>query len=174
MAKKAPPPAPAAKDGKKGRFSTKMLWLGLTFALLVLVSLPTVMLLFFGMLPSLAAYVIDRTEQKYATFCVGGMNICGVFPYLMQLWFNHSLSNSANILTDPFKLAVMYAAAGLGWLLFAMIPPVVATVLTVLAQRRVAGLRNTQRLLIEKWGDEIAQTPNKIEVSKPKVSKRHY
>lgn len=159
---KAPPPA---KGGGKAPPAQKksgapMTMVGIAAALvgLVVVALPTVVLLFFGMLPTVVAYLIDRTPQKYATFCVGGMNFCGVFPYVLDLWNGiHSMSNAFHILTDVFALLLMYGTAAFGWALFASIPPVVVSVLTVIAQRRVSTLRTNQRRIIEEWGEDVAK-----------------
>jgi hypothetical protein len=123
----------------------------------MIVSLGSVMLLFIGMLPTLVAFLVDRTPKKYSTFCIGGLNFSGVFPSLLDLWTGaNSVSAAIDIMTDPFRLIVMYGAAGFGWLLFAMLPSVVGAILAVNAQRRVAQLRGTQRELIAEWGPEIA------------------
>lgn len=135
----------------------KFLFWGLTiFALLIIVALPTVMFLGFAMLPALVAGVIDRTDEKSATFCVGGLNFCGVFPYLLDLWFgDHTLNQSMALLTDVFTLAVMYGAAGMGWMLYLSLPPVIASFIQVMSERRLQQLRKTQKTIIEEWGDEI-------------------
>ncbi len=146
-----------AKNPSGGRTSLTPIWMSVIFALLLVVSLPTVMLMFFGMLPSLVAFIIDRTPQKSATFCVAGMNFCGVFGFLLDLWGgDHSVSGTFNMLTDVYVLLIMYSTAGFGWLVFHIVPPLVSSILTVVAQRRVAQLRSTQRHLIEEWGEDVA------------------
>jgi hypothetical protein len=160
---KAPSPPPKgggkpAPQSKKGGAPMTMVGIAAVLVGLVVVALPTVTLLFIGMLPTVVAYLIDRTRQKYATFCVGGMNFCGVFPYVLDLWNGiHSMSGAFRILTDVFALLLMYGAAAFGWALFASIPPVVVSVLTVMAQRRVSTLRTNQRRIIEEWGEEVAK-----------------
>jgi hypothetical protein len=49
----------------------------------------------------------------------------------------------------------MYGSAGLGWLLYLAMPPIVANVLNLSAQRRVSELRKRQRGLIKTWGDSL-------------------
>jgi len=128
----------------------------LIFALLLIVALPTVMLVAFGMLPGLVAMIIDRTEERSATFCVGGLNFCGVFPYLMDLWFgDHSLGQAIGQLTDVFALAVMYGGACMGWMLYLSLPPVIASFIQVMSERRLQQLRKTQRDILDEWGDEV-------------------
>ena len=118
------------------------LWLSIGFAVTVIMSLPSVMLILFGLLPTFVAYVVDKTPQKNAAFCVGGINICGVLPYLIDLWIGeNSMDEAIKTLTDVFALVVMYGAAAFGWMLFQSLPPIVGAFITVLAQSRVSSLR---------------------------------
>lgn len=135
----------------------KLIFWGLTiFSLLIIVAMPTVLFLGFAMLPALVAAIIDRTDEKSATFCVGGLNFCGVFPYLLDLWFgDHSINQSIGLLTDVYTLVVMYGAAGMGWMLYLSLPPVIASVIQVMSERRLQQLRATQKTIIQEWGDEI-------------------
>jgi len=151
------------QPARKGRASGQMtLWLSVGFVILIIVSLPTVMVIFFGLLPTIVAAIVDRSPQRNATFCVGGINFCGVFPYMMQLWAgNNSMDDAMTILTDVFSLVVMYGAASFGWMIFLTLPPVVAAFVSVIHQHKVATLRTTQRRLIEEWGEDVA-TPQEV------------
>lgn len=154
-----PQPAPAKGSFKQGQLT---LWLSVGFVVLVIMSLPTVMIIFFGLLPTIVSAIIDRTPKKNATFCVGGINFCGVFPYMMDLWLgDNTIEGAIRILTDVFSLIIMYGAAAFGWMIFQSLPPVVATFVTVIAQSRVSSLRSTQRQLIDEWGDDVG-TPQEV------------
>jgi hypothetical protein len=111
-----------------------------------------------GMLPTLTAYWIDRTPQKYSAFCVGSLNFSGVFPSVIELWTGRNTVEHAwaIISTDPFTLAIMYGAAAVGWALYLFIPSLIVAFLTVVAQHRIAELRARQRELVRVWGTEIA------------------
>jgi hypothetical protein len=131
-------------------------WGLVILVLLLLVALPTIMFLAFAMLPAIVAAIIDRTDEKSATFCVGGLNLCGAFPYLLELWLgDNSLDQAIELLTNSFVLAVMYGGAGMGWMLFLSLPPVVASFIQVMSQRRLQQLRKTQKDIIEEWGEEV-------------------
>lgn len=133
-----------------------VIWSLLILVLLIVVALPTVLFLTFAMLPAVCALIVDRTDEKSATFCVGGLNFCGVFPYLMELWFgDHSLDQAIRLLTDVFVLAVMYGGAGMGWMLYLSLPPVIASFIQVMSQRRLQQLRKTQQEIVEEWGEEV-------------------
>ncbi len=148
-----PPPAPPGSALRKG------IWFVVILLTMMMLSLPTVILFFLGMLPSLVAWVIDRSEEKHATFCVSGLNFSGLFPFLMDVWFiNHSTDFAIRILTDVFNLMIIYGSAAFGWLLYIAVPPVVTIFLSVVAQNRLALLKTTQKNIIEEWGEEIATT----------------
>ncbi len=134
----------------------KIVWSLIIFSLLIVIAMPTVMIVGFGMLPSIVAYVIDNTEEKYGTFCVGGLNFCGVFPYLLEIWGgDHSVDVATRMLTDIFTLAVMYGAAGMGWAIYLSLPPVVSSFIQVLNQRRLGTLKQIQRQIVVEWGEEV-------------------
>jgi hypothetical protein len=89
------------------------------------------------------------------------MNLCGVFPYLLELWTeDHSLEMASSQLTDVFVLAVMYGAAGMGWMLYLSLPPVIASFIQVMAERRLQQLRKTQSDILKEWGNEVIEDAN--------------
>jgi len=153
----APPPMSGSASAKPmGAFSRILLvslviFIGLMF-------LPTVVFLLFAMLPTAAAYVVDRSEEKYEWVCVGGMNFAGASPFLLNLWTGrHTIDAAVSQLTDVFNLVAMYGAAGLGWMLFLILPPVVGAFMQFSAQRRIATLKATQAQLVQTWGQEVAK-----------------
>ncbi|HEY9163702.1 MAG TPA: acyl-CoA synthetase [Magnetovibrio sp.] len=155
MASRNASPEQAAARRQRGR--SNLTWILVTLTFLIVIAAPTMIVLFFGMLPTLVAYIIDRSEQKSATFCVGSINFIGVFPYIMDLWVkNNGIDAALNDVTDLFAMLIMYSSAAFGWLLFMAMPTVVASFVTVIQQRKVAQLRAQQKELIEEWGAEVA------------------
>ncbi len=151
------PQAPVVEQAPPGQALRRLIWFILMLGTMTILSAPTVMLVFFGLLPSIVAWIIDRSEGKYATFCVVGMNFSGIFPFLTDIWFgDHSIDAAIEIMTNPFDLMIIYGAAAFGWMLYMAVPPVITTFLTVLAQRRVTALRENQSNIIEEWGEAVA------------------
>jgi hypothetical protein len=139
-----------------------ILCLSVGFVVMVIMSLPTVMVIVFALLPTFVAFIVDRTPGKSAVICVGSLNLCGVFPYLIDLWTgDNSMDEAILILTDVFSLVVIYGASAFGWMIFQSLPPIVATFITILAQRRVSSLRSAQSKFIEEWGSDVV-TPQEI------------
>ena len=148
--------------------SSMVIFVSIGIVGLLIMALPTVFVGFFGMAPTWVAFIVDRTREKYATFCVAGLNACGVFPYLLDLWSgSHSINQAINVMTDPFSLIVMYSAAAFGWMMFITVPPVITSLLGVMAQKKVSSLRTQQRKLIEEWGESVARPPSRTTGTAP-------
>lgn len=153
MAEIPPPDAVATPTQARG---ANLLWGAIIIGGMMMWSLSSVMILIFGMLPTLVAYIVGRSPRNYSMYCVGGMNLSGVFPYLLDLWTGNDDFNAAiDILTDVFSLLVMYSGAGFGWMLFMAIPPLVGAVMTVMSERRLAHLKDSQKNIIKEWGEDV-------------------
>ena len=153
----APPPPNVDPDELRKRGRTNLTWILLTVMFLAVIAAPTMIVMFFGMLPTLVAYIIDRTKRKSASMSVGALNFIGVFPYLMTLWSDYSSIDIAlDMVGDIFSLLVMYSAAAFGWLLFLALPSVISEFVIIIQQRKVAQLRGEQKDLIDEWGAEVA------------------
>jgi hypothetical protein len=88
------------------------------------------------------------------------MNFTGVLPSFLKYWDRgESVRNAIAVAFNPFDLTVMYGAAAFGWMLYQVIPPVVAAMIAVSAQHRIAKLRARQRELIKEWGEALALAP---------------
>ena len=153
--------AKAAAAQKKGGASPGGINKGVVLAILAALvpfSLPTVVLIFFTMLPTLVSWATEKGPNKYAFLCVGGLNFAGVFPYLFGLWFGvDTLDEAFRMLTDPLMLMTAYGCAGIGWAIYGGMPPMVASYLASSSKRRVNNLKSAQKKLIEDWGDEVAK-----------------
>lgn len=159
-------PAPAAS----GKSLRQGIWFVIGLMTLAYISLPTVVLIFFGLMPSIVALVIDRTEGRYATFCVLGMNFSGLFPFLTDVWFQvHTTDMAIRTMTNVFNLLIIYGSAGFGWVLYMALPPVITTFLSAMSQRRVAELREKQAQIIEEWGESVTTILDSEEGEDPSV-----
>lgn len=160
------------KISKSGDSPLKpLLWVVL-LSITVLKFPESIILLLVGMLPTMVAFVIDRSSGKYATLCVGAMNIAGIFPSIFKLWTGqNSFSQSIQIITNIFDLVIMYGAAGFGWILYIIIPSAVSALLNIIAQRRINRLRKQQHELISEWGKNVAVRPESEDPTDDRDSK---
>jgi hypothetical protein len=139
---------------RRVRFSTPVL-IGFVVIFLVftIIALPTMSVLFVGMVPAVVSYIVDMTPGRYAFRCVASMNFAGVAPFLRLLWSDgHDMSVAMGIIADPFSWLVFYGTAAFGWGLFYSVPGIVSAVQTLNAERRVNALRARQNALAVEWG----------------------
>lgn len=151
-------PLPHRRRGRPARGSNKgfMTFLMLS-APVALIFHTTAIVLVVGLVPTIVAYFIDRTESKLAPVTVGMLNICGVLPFLLNMWTkNNSLAGAMQVVGSPLAWLVMYGAAGVGWGIFYGVPPAVVNFHVMRAEMRIDALRKALAELVQEWGVEVA------------------
>ena len=147
-----------AKTQQKPSASVNRLLVVVTLAAVVPFSLPTVIVLFVGLLPTMVAAIAERGGARLAWICVGGLNVAGLYRTLFRLWFgNHDIFYALELVRSVDALLLAYGAAGLGWLLYLATPAVVSVVMLATSQRRAAALKAYQKDLVEQWGPAVAE-----------------
>ena len=145
-----------------------LLWI-LLLSIILLKFPESIVLLLVGLLPTMVAFIIDKSSGKYATLCVGAMNITGIFPSIYKLWTGqNNFTQAIQIISNIFDLVIMYGAAGFGWILYIIIPSAVSALLNIIAERRISRLRSQQRDLITEWGKDVSVRPETIKNSENK------
>ncbi|MCW8916548.1 MAG: transposase family protein [Magnetovibrio sp.] len=158
-------------DQQRQRGRSYLTWVLLLLAFFAVIAGATLILIIIGMLPTIVAFIIDRSKGKTASICVGSINFIGVFPYILSLWSQFDQLDSAMAMVgDIFTLLVMYSAAAFGWLLFLTLPSIISSFVIVLQQRKVAQLRGEQKDLIEEWGEDVAAI---VEMQKLEAQEQH-
>lgn len=147
--------APVKKKKKKAL--TWKMQLVLIFVLLAAIAaMPTTALLCIGMLPTVVAWLIDRTKERTRALTVGAMNAAGCTPFILQLWMTtNTLPNSLMIISDPRTIIVMYCAAGVGYLIDWAISGLVGSVMVQRATSRRDQIAKRKAALVERWGKEV-------------------
>jgi hypothetical protein len=146
----------AEKQKNKKQGKRKVSWILIYIGSLVFAVLLKGMFLFIllGMLPSIVAHIADTSKYRETYRCVFACNLSGMLPYL-PLMLNISIDDSMVLLADPGRWFVIYAFAGIGWMLVWLMP-YCAEIITELSHNgRIAQLENMQRKLIDEWGQEI-------------------
>ncbi len=147
---------PAGGRGDAARRPGLLWWtVGLPVAGLLL---PTLGVLAIAMLPTLGAYVAERSREKHLVMSVGLMNLCGSLPAVVKLWsLGQSFASIAPVIQDVFVWLIAYGAAGCGWLIYSITSPVVGAYYRVSSEARIRMLKKSQRSLVENWGPEVAE-----------------
>ncbi len=158
-------PALAGKPGKRGPAkgprrrnsgSAPITLAVIVISILALTALPLCLLLVAGLLPTAVAVVVDRHRRRYLARTVGAMNLAGVAPGALRMWeAGISFSNLQQIIDSPVSWLVMYGAAGIGWVLYFCVPPIVAMVVEVKVDETKRRLESRAKILVEEWGEEV-------------------
>ena len=153
-------PRPSVRPKKRSGSAGKgaLIFLMLMFlALAAGLFLPTSIVLATAMVPTIVALLIDQDPEKYAAITVGPLNFCGALPTAITLWSgSNSVQEALRLLSEPVNWLMMYGAAGVGWMLFYTIPPVVSSIVVRGHEAEVARLTEHQAKLVEEWGPEVA------------------
>jgi hypothetical protein len=162
-AKAAPAAVKAAPAGSKAKgepASARRGWSRIVLPIVLLAAVPllhSVVVLAAAMLPTVAAWFVDRSEGKGLTLTVAPLNACGALLFLTELWRRGpDFTSLGHVLADPFGWLVTLGAAGVGWAIFLGTPKIVARLAAVQTQTRSADLRRQQKRLVEQWGEEVA------------------
>lgn len=147
----------ADKKKAKGRSSKKKLpVLGIAGFIAAVIFMPTTILLFFGMLPTVAAGFIDRSGKGIKALTVGAMNLAGCTPFLLELWTGgHTADLSLEIISDPRTIIVIYCAAAMGYLVDWAVSGIVKSLLLQKAKSRTKEIKDRQSYLVKRWGREV-------------------
>ena len=167
---KKPDKATDKKPKKAGRRGN---WLFLCLVMVLAAAfLPMALVIFAGMMPTAIAYVTDRDPQKHQALTVGGLNFCGVAPFIIALWQKGNTMDAAlALLAHPVAWLVMLGGAGLGWMIYFSVPPAVAAVVVRVNQARAAGLEERKKKLADSWDPPLAGAASPQSATPARASK---
>lgn len=142
------------RNGKKPGWKARIFS---AFILLAAVAcMPTTILLIFGMLPTIAAAVADKSRTGAKSLSIGAMNLAGCMPFLIELWSKGNTSDlSVQIVTDPRTLIVIWLSAGVGYLINWSMAGIVTTMMVQRSGARLKDIKRRQTALAERWGREV-------------------
>jgi len=144
-----------ARTVRRGRRGGGVLLLVVLLPIAALM-LPSTVLVLAGLIPTFVAYAVDRDSEKSLPLTVGAMNICGIMPFCIRLWQNgHQMDLSLSMLAQPVTWVVMYSAAGIGWVLYFAIPPLVAGAMVARDEEKIRRLEEQREALVEEWGPGV-------------------
>lgn len=157
---KAPAPVNDKTSGENGDAPRKMP-LSLRFAIFVLMVTSVIFfqttVLFCGcLIPSFVAALVDNHKQRTLWITVGCMNFAGTVPAWFTLWeMGHRISDAFYLLSQPKTLAIAYAGAAIGWVIYYNVTPFVARLMVLKSEKRLKDIEKRQKELARKWGIEV-------------------
>jgi len=144
------------KKKQKKKISGKGQILGLVGLLTAIVFMPTTIMLMMGMIPTAVAAVIDKSGKGTKALTVGAMNLAGCTPFLIKLWTGgHTAELAVTLISDPRAMSIMYAGAGIGYLIDWAMSGIVGTIMLQRSTVRLKEIEARQAELVARWGREV-------------------
>ncbi|MBI3499854.1 MAG: hypothetical protein HY058_21355 [Proteobacteria bacterium] len=110
-----------------------------------------------GLLPMLAAYVVDTTREKNDTIAVGTLSVSAMLPFLLDGLTQASHSAGREILGSPFAWLTVYAAALIAYAMSWIFPVSVNAIYEARAEARLRHLLRHQQNLVAEWGERVRE-----------------
>ncbi len=124
------------------------------FILICIISFPIVLILIFGLLPTLTILFVDKKNYD-KQLIVGCFNIAGVFFYLFGVLNKFSVGQQNDIADNIFMTILMLGSAALGLVLYNELPNFYAYLYRLVSTRRIDKINTRLEKLKEDWGEEI-------------------
>lgn len=124
------------------------------FILICIISFPIVLILIFGLLPTLTILFVDKKNYD-KQLIVGCFNIAGVFFYLFGVLNKFSVGQQNDIADNIFMTILMLGSAALGLVLYNELPNFYAYLYKIISTRRIDKINTRLEKLKEDWGEEI-------------------
>lgn len=119
--------------------------------------LPTTLLIFIGMMPTVIARFTEKTRQGTRVLTIGFMNFAGCFPFWFKLMQGgHKFDVAVGLVTDPFNIVVMYGSAVVGYLIEWGLAGFIAGLMVQKGHKRLDEIKRIQEGLTKRWGLEVA------------------
>jgi hypothetical protein len=119
-------------------------------------ALPLCLLFVGGMLPTVVAAIVDHHSRRYLARTVAATNLVGVLPPALQMWeAGIAFSSLQAVIANPYTWLLMYGAAGVGWLLYFGMPPLVRVLVDLRSEEAKQRLEARAKMLVEEWGEEV-------------------
>lgn len=139
----------------KMRFKHKFMLM--LFSLLLIVVIRQGFVFFvIGMLPTIVAYYMDVSKQRYTFRSVMAANLSGMLPYL-ALIIRDGHAMSLVIMGQSGTWFTVYGAALIGWLLVLVCPMLAQSMVLKVHQAQLARYSQLQKKLEGEWGPEVTQ-----------------
>ena len=112
-----------------------------------------------GMVPTIVAAIVDRSEGRMRALTIGAMNFAGCAPFVIEVFKKGgSLETSIAYMLEPRTIVVIYFAAAMGYLIDWAMTGIVSSVIVQKTKGRLRDIQKNQKELTERWGMEVTGT----------------
>ena len=111
-----------------------------------------------AMLPSIVAYYMDVTTERYLFKTIFGLNLAGLLPSLgKMLTAGHSSALLQATMGNIGNWMMIYGAAMVGWLLIEICPMIANAMIVGFHNTQITRISRSQNKIQEEWGPEVRQ-----------------
>lgn len=112
-----------------------------------------------GMIPTLVAGIMDRSEGRIRTITIGAMNFAGCAPFMFDIFKKgNDMPMAISYILEPQTIVVMYFAAAMGYIIDWAMTGIVSSIMVQRGKSRITSLHKAQKEMIERWGLEVNGT----------------
>lgn len=124
-----------------------------------------------GMIPTVVAAIVDKTEGKMRTLTVGAINFAGCTPFMIDVFKGgNNIETAINFIVQPRTIVVMYFAAGMGYMIDWAMTGIVSSIMVQKGKKRRKDIQKQQKELVERWGQEVTGSIPLDEYGFPKIA----
>jgi hypothetical protein len=144
---------------KRGKMSAKNKILLIVVSLLMMSFLRTgFIFVIIGLLPSIVAYYIDVSVERYTFRTIFATNLCGMLPYIERmLQQGPSSTVLQSVMGNANNWFIIYGSALIGWLLIEICPLVAEAMIKGFHQTQIARINHVQKKVESEWGSEVTE-----------------
>ena len=124
--------------------------------LMIVFALPAFIIFVAGMLPTVGAFLTDRSPARKVTQCIAATNFSGVLPVMvMAMVDDRGVLSAFELLQNVFMWALMIGAAAAGWAVLWIARTVAEVVFNLLVEQELKRLQDAQGKLLAAWGRKV-------------------
>lgn len=112
-----------------------------------------------GMIPTIVAGIVDRTEGRVRALTIGAINFAGCAPFMIEVFKKgNNLETAITYILEPRTIVVIYFAAAMGYLIDWAMTGIVSSIMVQKTKSRLKDIQKMQKDLTDRWGMEVTGT----------------
>lgn len=133
---------------------TQKILLIIGLVVLSFASLPIIIILLIGLLPTITTILIDSRNTNKITI-IGCFNMAGTFICAANLLNQYNNGINITILGNVFSIIIVLGISALGMIIYFELPNLFIMASKASAQRRLHNIENKLEKITAEWGPEI-------------------
>lgn len=145
------------KNKKVSGFAAQILLIALIMTGVLFVAQAVILVI--GMIPTIVAAIVDRTEGRMRAMTIGAINFAGCAPFMIEIFKKgNNVETAMTYVLEPRTIVVIYFAAGMGYLIDWAMTGIVSSMMVQKAKTRLKEIQKLQKDLTDRWGMEVTGT----------------